>query len=111
VAGTTARKLGTLAVPAYNECVQYIPADASSDPYATKVIRNKPAYLKDACWFNGGKYEEPLTLDPSATCNQLMPVYRTVRLAAGGPLSGTTLKCQLKPVDVTDYAVTFTPAE
>ena len=68
-------------------------------------------YLKDACWFNGVKYEEPLTLDPSAKCNQLMPIYGTVRLAAGGPLSGTTLKCQLKPVTVTDYAVSFTPAE
>ncbi len=109
--GTSAPDLSTTALLAHNEWLENIRADASSDPYATKVIRNKPAYLKDACWFNGVKYEEPLTLDPSATCNQLMPVYGTVRLAAGGPLSGTTLKCQLKPVDVTDYAVTFTPAE
>ncbi len=109
--GTSAPDLSTTALLALNEWLENIRADASTDPYATKVIRNKPAYLKDACWFNGVKYEEPLTLDPSAKCNQLMPIYGTVRLAAGGPLSGTTLKCQLKPVDVTDYAVTFTPAE
>ncbi len=91
--------------------LERILADHSNLPYATKVVLNKPDYLKDACWYNGVKHEEPLTLDPSATCNQLMPVYGTVRLAAGGSLGGTALKCQLKPVTVTDYAVSFTPAE
>ena len=109
--GSSQPDLSATALLGLNDWLENIRADASGDPYATKVIRNKPAYLKDACWFNGVKYEEPLTLDPSATCNQLMPAYGTVRLAAGGPLSGTTLKCQLKPVTVTDYAVTFTPAE
>ena len=85
--------------------------DHSDLPYATKVILNEPEYLKDAYWYDGVKYEETLTLDPSAKCNQLMPVYGTVRLAAGGSLGGTTLKCQLKPVTVTDYTASFTPAE
>jgi uncharacterized tannase-like protein DUF6351 len=100
-----------MALLAHNEWLESIRADASSDPYATKVIRNKPAYLKDTCWFNGVKYEETITLNPASQCNQLMPVYGTVRIAAGAPLGGDVLKCQLKPVTVTDYAVSFTPAE
>ena len=67
--------------------------------------------MKDACWFNGMKIEEPYTLDPASQCNQLMPVYGTPRLAAGGSSGGDILKCQLKPVTVTDYTVSFTPAE
>jgi Tannase-like family of unknown function (DUF6351) len=109
--GTSAPDLATMALLAHNEWLENILADHSSDPYATKVIRNKPASLTDTCWFNGVQHQETFTLDPSATCNQLMPVYRTVRLAAGGSLGGDALKCQLKPVTVTDYAVSFTPAE
>ena len=109
--GISAPDLATAALLGHNDWLERILADNSSLPYATKVILNKPNYLKDACWYDGVKYEEPLTLDPSAKCNQLMPVFGTVRLAAGGSLSGTTVKCQLKPVTVTDYAVTFTPAE
>jgi hypothetical protein len=109
--GISQPELATAALLGHNDWLERILADQSSLPYATKVILNKPDYLKDACWFDGVKYEEPLTLDPSAQCNKLMPVFGTVRLAAGGSLGGTTLKCQLKPVTVTDYAVSFTPAE
>jgi len=109
--GISQPDLSTATLLAHNDWLERILADQSNLPYATKVILNKPDYLKDACWYDGVKHEEPLTLDPSATCNQLMPVYGTVRLAAGGSLSGTALKCQLKPVTVTDYTVSFTPAE
>jgi hypothetical protein len=94
-----------------NQWLENILADHAADPYAAKVIRNKPASLKDACWFNGIKIEETFTLDPSAQCNQIMPVHATVRLAAGGTLGGDILKCQLKPVTASDYLVTFTPGE
>ena len=109
--GTSAPDLATMALLAHNQWLENILADHSSDPYATKVIRNKPVTLKDTCWFNGVKYEETFTLDPSAQCNQLMPVFATTRIAAGGTLGGDILKCQLKPVTVTDYTVGFTPAE
>ncbi|TMH26284.1 MAG: hypothetical protein E6H66_25250 [Betaproteobacteria bacterium] len=109
--GISQPDLATVALLAHNDWLEHMLADHSDLPYATKVILNEPEYLKDACWYDGVKYEETLTLDPSAKCNQLMPVYGTVRLAAGGSLGGTTLKCQLKPVTVTDYTASFTPAE
>jgi hypothetical protein len=109
--GTAAPDLATMALLGNNQWLENILADHSADPYAVKVIRNKPASLKDACWFNGIKIEETFTLDPSAQCNQVMPVHATVRLAAGGTLGGDILKCQLKPVTASDYLVTFTLAE
>ena len=104
--------LARMALLAHNEWLESILADTSSDAYAVKVIRNKPASLKDACWdAAGGKHEEPFTLDPSSVCNTLFPVYRTVRIAAGGPIGGEILKCSLKSIDSKSYAVTFTAAE
>ena len=109
--GTSAPDLSAAALLGHNNWLENILADQSDLPYATKVILNKPEYLKDSCWFNGVKYEEPLSLDPSAKCNQLMPVFGTVRLAAGGNLGGDTLKCRLKPPSQGDYTVTFTAEE
>jgi hypothetical protein len=57
------------------------------------------------------KHEETFTLDPASVCNTLFPVYRTVRIAAGGPIGGDILKCSLKSIDVKRYAVTFTSAQ
>jgi hypothetical protein len=104
--------LPRLALLAHNEWLENIAADRSRLPYAKKVIRNKPATVKDACWDStGAKFEERPTLDPSARCNQLFPVHENVRIAAGGPWAGDILKCRLKPVRANDYAVTFTAAE
>ena len=104
--------LARMALLAHNEWLENILADTSSGPYADKVIRNKPATLKDACWDAAGtKYEERPTLDPSAQCNRLFPVHENVRIAAGGPLAGNILKCRLKPITLSDYQVTFTGAE
>jgi Tannase-like family of unknown function (DUF6351) len=113
-AGTTppSPNLNLMALLAHNEWLENILADTSDDPYPVKVIRNKPASLKDACWdAAGARHEEPATLDPSATCNQLFPVHDNVRIAAGGPLAGDILKCRLKRIDFDDYAVTFTQEE
>jgi hypothetical protein len=110
--GGIAPNLARMALIAHNEWLENILADTSNDPYAVKVIRNKPASLKDACWDAGGvKHEEPFTLDGPSVCNALFPIYGTVRIAAGGPLAGDVLKCRLRPMRFEDYAVSFTPDE
>jgi len=101
-----------LALLGHNEWLGSLAADTSDDPYPLKVIRNKPASLKDACWDAAGvKHEEPATLDSGAFCNRLFPVHGNVRIAAGGPLAGDILKCRPKAIDFNDYAVTFTQEE
>jgi hypothetical protein len=104
--------LPRMALLAHNEWLENILADDSHRSYAAKVIHNKPATLKDACWdATGAKYEELPTLDLSAICNQLFPVHENVRIAAGGPIAGDILKCRLKPIRFDEYAVAFTDAE
>ncbi|HXR57460.1 MAG TPA: DUF6351 family protein, partial [Casimicrobiaceae bacterium] len=47
---------------------------------------------------------EPQTLSstPNSQCNSLYPSWRVARLVAGGPLSLSIMKCQLKPIDARD---------
>jgi hypothetical protein len=108
----TGVNVARLALLAHNEWLERIAADASNDAYAVKVIRNKPSWAKDTCWeANGTPHEETFTLTGSSACNTLFPINSTVRLQAGGTLSGSILKCQLKPIDPADYRVAFTAAE
>ena len=77
-----------------------------------KVVRNKPAGAKDACWDKANtRIDEVASLDPAAQCNKVYPRFGTPRMVAGAPLTNDVLKCQLKPVDMADYAVPFSDAD
>lgn len=84
------------------------PAPASTD----KVVRNKPAGANDACWDASGKrIDEAASNDPKAACNVLYPRFSNPRIQAGAPLAGDIVKCQLKPVNPADYAVSIQGAD
>jgi hypothetical protein len=79
-----------------------IEADRSSDPVELKVLRNKPAdAVVDACWIGGSKVTD------MSVCRAAFPYFADPRIAAGGPFADNVLKCQLKPLDRADYAMTF----
>lgn len=91
-------------------------SDTSSDSARVKAIRAKPASAVDGCYDKSTPPKfvaEPQTWSsqPDSTCNTLWPSYSVVRVEAGGPLAGNVLKCQLKPVVASDYAVTFAAAD
>jgi hypothetical protein len=110
--GAAGVNIPQLALRALNEWLENIRADTSRDSYATKVIRNKPAWVKDGCWeANGTRHDEAFTRSGPSVCNSLFPIYSTVRIEAGGTLAGDILKCQLKPIDSRDYAVGFNAAQ
>jgi hypothetical protein len=44
-------------------------------------------------------------------CSLLLPVTRTPRMVAGMPMSDDIIKCQLKPVDPSDYAAGLSDAQ
>jgi hypothetical protein len=100
-----------MALLGLNDWLEKIAADTSQATYAQKVINNKPATLKDACWINGAKTEESPTWDPGTVCNRAMPIHQNMRLVAGAPRTDDVLICKLKPVDFASYAVTFTAAQ
>lgn len=75
-----------------------IDKDTGGGSAADKVVRNKPADLIDACYTAA---DEKIT-DPAA-CEELYPMSKNPRLAAGGPLTDDVLKCALRPVSPSDY--------
>lgn len=83
--------------------------DEAPGDKAERIVRAKPADLVDACFAaDGTKIVEPSTADGPGQCNALYPAGTTPRLVAGAPLADDIVKCQLKPVDPADYAVTLT---
>ena len=91
-----------------------ITKDASADPIMSKIRRHKPAELADACWTRDAQQKkilEPATRDTKSQCTQMFPTASFPREVAGAGVAGDVIKCQLKPVQASDYAVTFTPDE
>jgi hypothetical protein len=84
--------------------LEKIEADKSAGSMASKVVRDKPAELVDACFTEAGeKIAGPRTYGGTGPCDQLYPAYADPRIVSGGPLTGDVLKCQLKPIDNKDY--------
>lgn len=74
-----------------------------SSPLA-KVTANKPPELNDTCQDpSGALITEPADVNNSGRCGAVMPFYGDPRIAAGAPLTGDVLKCQLKPIQDQDY--------
>jgi hypothetical protein len=82
-----------------------IEADGSDRPLAEKVVRDKPVDAVDTCWIVG------LRITDTGLCRVLFPYFGDPRIAAGGPLSNDVLKCALRPMSRSDYAVAFTDAQ
>ena len=81
------------------------------------AIKTKPAEAVDGCWVvdadkRGSFIAERQTFSskPDSKCNEKYPSSAFTRYAAGGPIDANILKCQLKPVDASDYP-SFTPTE
>jgi hypothetical protein len=101
----------SLALDTMNQWLDNMAADRS--PLSPeKVVRNKPAEAVDACWdAEGNKIVEPASFSGQGKCNALYPVHSEPRLAAGAPLTNDVLKCQLKPIQFSEYRVAFTDAQ
>ena len=72
-------------------------------------MANKPADVVDACWTTAGvKIVEPQVLFGTGQCNVLFPRGVPPEYVAGAPIELDAIKCQLKPIDMSDYKVAFT---
>lgn len=104
------------ALEAMDRWLARITADTSSAPRAVKVVRNKPADLRDGCWTRETRpnfiAETQRFGGPgTSTCNDLYPAFPSPRMVAGGPIESNIIRCQLKAVDPRDYSVDFSSAE
>jgi hypothetical protein len=106
-----------IALRAFLTMAQWLDAitvDHSHRPLAHKVIAHKPATAVDACWPDaapsavGAEVVDP---EYAGTCGRDFPHYGDARNVAGDPVTGQVLKCQLKPLDPSDYAAGFSAAQ
>jgi hypothetical protein len=89
-----------------------VDADHSARSRAAKVVADKPAGLGDGCYLSPAqRIVEPLTYPASGQCGAIYPVAADTRLVAGEGLGLDVMKCRLRPLDLREYPVTFTPAE
>jgi hypothetical protein len=81
--------------------------DQSSRGIVGKVIADKPADIQDECWNGSG------TKVSDGLCGQaVVPVYGTPRTVAGDAITTDANKCQLKPLQRSDYgSISFTDAQ
>ena len=87
--------------------------DTSNDPPLVKLRRARPADLVDACWTRD---DQPRKIVEKATygagrCEALYPANSFPRGVAGAPLASDIIKCQLEPIEPSDYKVRFTAGE
>lgn len=80
--------------------------DRSHKPLAQKIIDNKPADAGDQCYDGVGT-----KLGDGLCPAGVVPVYGTPRTVAGDAITTDTNKCQLRPLDRSDYTLPFTDAE
>jgi hypothetical protein len=77
-----------------------------------KVVKTKPAEAVDAYWTEEGKkVAETASWDSSTGYNKAYPLHLEPRIVAGAPVANDIMKCQLKPVDMNDYKVSFSSAQ
>lgn len=91
-----------------------IQLDTSEVTAVDKVVQNKPSGLTDGCWDATDNFvPEPQEFGGvgTSTCNDLYPSFSSPRMVAGGPLANDIVKCELKPIDLDDYNVTFDVTE
>jgi hypothetical protein len=68
------------------------------------VTRNRPLEARDACTINGVTYD----WTPGSLCDMQFTYTGLTRMAAGGPDSNDVLKCQLRPLNRAESAISFT---
>ncbi len=100
--------------PAFIKWVAAYKTDASAALQRDKVIKAKPSEAVDGCYTLSTSPQfqaETQTLSSTGaagTCNAIWPSWSYPRAQAGASVAADKLKCDLKPIAASDYAVTFT---
>jgi hypothetical protein len=107
---STASPLLRHAISQMDAWLTNLAADTSTDPPIDRIVRARPAELVEGCNTRDPDpvfVAEPLDRNPAGQCEQLYPTASFPREVAGESVAADVVKCQLKPPDPDDYAVTF----
>ncbi len=104
--------LGALAQ--MDQWLDNIAADETPDPKWVKVIRNKPATLREGCNTRDANprfIEEDFVYGEAGACEAIYPSPGAPRQVAGAGIASDIIKCELKAIDWADYDVAFTASQ
>jgi hypothetical protein len=111
---STASPLLQRMILAMDRWVTAIQADPRAIPQIDKVVQNKPADLLEGCNTREATpsfIAEAQARDPSTACEALYPSNSFPREVAGAAVAADIVKCQTKPLNPADYAVSFNAAQ
>jgi hypothetical protein len=87
-----------------DEWLAAVEADPRDVPRAQKIVDDKPVTAHDLCTDGAGN-----EIPSADLCAVLNPYYEEPRMVAGEPFTGDVFKCQLKPLNRSEYeSVPFT---
>src|SRR5262245_51280741 len=84
-----------------------VEADKSTATHEAKVAKAKPAAARDVCMVGGQEHE----WTKGSVCDQQFTYTGLTRMVAGGPNTNDVLKCQLKPLNRTEFKASFTDVQ
>jgi hypothetical protein len=99
------RDAGANTLEAMDRWLSAIEGDRSAEPLTVKVARRRPADVTSGCWIEGSWTTNLVR------CDQAYPYEREPRTMAGDGPTISTMKCRLKPLSRSDYAVSFSNDE
>ncbi|SLK14295.1 hypothetical protein SAMN06272721_12045 [Arthrobacter sp. P2b] len=94
------QQLNAVSFQVMDEWLTAVEVDRSDRSLAEKIIDNRPASAADGCFAAGQRIDDEMCADYALDSDPL--------LAAGMPETSDVLKCQLKPLERSEYNVTFT---
>src|SRR5262245_49086807 len=117
----TAAQVAAVTVPSFLTMDLWLANLVATAPKATlndvrthaQVVAAKPAAALDLCFLTGDpNFTTPVTDMALCDADLRLQKHGSPRQVAGGPLEENILKCQLKPLNPSEYApVTFTDAQ
>ncbi|GAA1684238.1 DUF6351 family protein [Kribbella yunnanensis] len=101
------------ALKALDQWMDAVDADTGPGSSHSRLIRNKPSSLDEACWTPQGVkiVEKQVNGIGTTRCNTLYPVWPAPRQVAGASVANDIIKCHLRPLSLADYQADFTPAQ
>ncbi|GAB3926466.1 DUF6351 family protein [Kribbella albertanoniae] len=101
------------ALKALDQWMDAMDADTGPGSSHSRLLRNKPSSLVEACWTPQGTkiVEKQVNGIGTTRCNTLYPVWPAPRQVAGASVANDIIKCRLRPLSPADYQVDFTPAQ
>jgi hypothetical protein len=82
--------------------IEAISADTRPGTPQEKVKRDRPSDAFSFCYL-GTDYDHRITDQARCDRDPMLAYYSSIRQQAGGPLASDILKCQLRPLNPSDY--------